>query len=125
MATLITYSLTITLVKMSILLMYRRIFETKTFRKVTNVVGAACIAWNIAEILSDIFQCHPIMGAWNPAFVFTNRCINLQAYFWGISASNMVLDIIILCLPLRMVWSLRVPRKQKYMLLGIFLLGGL
>jgi len=124
-ATLITYSLTITTVKISILLMYRRIFPTKLFRKTTLFLGVACVAWFIAEVFSDVFQCHPIVAAWDPAFMFSNQCINLEAYFWGISATNMILDVIILCLPLRVVWELELPIRQKCILSGIFLMGGL
>ena len=117
--------MTITTVKMSILLMYRRIFPTNSFRKLTLYVGAACIAWFVAEVLSDIFQCHPIVAAWDPKFLFSPQCINLEAYFWGISATNMILDVIILCMPLRMVWDLELPMRQKCILSGIFLMGGL
>lgn len=105
--------------------MYRRIFPTKWFQKMTMFVGAACIACFIAEILSDMLQCHPITAAWDPAFLFSSQCINLEAYFWGISATNMILDVIILCMPLRVVWELELPTRQKCILSGIFIMGGL
>ena len=37
----------------------------------------------------------------------------------------MALDIIILCMPLYMVWRLKLEASQKLMLSGIFALGGL
>ena len=113
------------MVKISILLMYRRIFDTEAFKKATLVVGAACVAWAIAAIFCLIFQCHPFSGLWNPELTFTNKCINLQSYYRAIASSNMALDIIILCMPLFMVWRLKLEASQKLMLSGIFALGGL
>lgn len=120
---LLTYSLTITSVKLSLLLLYRRIFDTPAFRRRSLVVGVACVVWWVVEVFTDIFQCHPFEAAFDPASLFTNRCINLQSYYFGITASNMGLDIIMLLLPLHMVWNLKLPIKQKVCLSGIFSMG--
>lgn len=55
MASYITYSLTITCSKISILLLYRRIFATRRFQQATMLVGGLCVGWCIAAILADIF----------------------------------------------------------------------
>lgn len=89
------------------------------------MVGAATIAWSIAAILCFVFQCHPISDMWNPAAMFTNHCINIRAFYAGISGSNMALDIIALCMPVYMVWSLKLKAGQRLVLSGIFALGGL
>ncbi|KAL9064748.1 MAG: hypothetical protein Q9161_008677 [Pseudevernia consocians] len=122
---LIAYAFTILMVKISILLMYRRIFDTEAFKKATWVVGVACVAWAIAAVLCLVFQCHPFSGLWNPEDTFTSKCINLQSYYRAVASSNMALDIIILCMPLYMVWRLKLEASQKLMLSGIFALGGL
>ena len=123
MSGLITYSFTMTFVRISILLLYRRIFATPAFRKTTVVVGGTCIAWFIAEAFTDIFQCHPFTAAFHPQDFPPNQCFNLPAYYWGITASNLGLDVIILYMPLHMVWGLKLPVRQKLMLSGIFLIG--
>lgn len=105
--------------------MYRRIFPTKSVCKTTLFLGVACVAWHIAEVFSDVFQCHPVVAAWDPAFKFSSECINLEAYFWGISATNMILDVTILCLPLRVVRELELPILQKCILSAVFFMGGL
>ncbi|KAL8804663.1 MAG: hypothetical protein Q9200_005740 [Gallowayella weberi] len=125
MASYVTYSLTITCSKISILLLYRRIFSTRRFRQATTIVGSLCVGWCIAAIVADIFQCRPIHAAFDPEKLFTNRCMNLQAYYRGVTASNLVLDLIVLSMPLCMVWKLTLDTKQKISLSGIFLLGGL
>lgn len=113
------------MVKISILLLYRRIFNTSAFRKMSLAVGAACVGWAIAAILCLIFQCNPISGLWNPAYTFTDKCINLQAYYRGISGAHMGLDIILLAMPIYMVWNLRLDASQKLIVSGIFMLGSL
>ena len=111
-------------------MLYRRVFDVRKCRVATIVLLVVCVAWGLAAILGLIFQCHPIDGMWNPADTFTDKCINLKAYYAGIAGSNMGLDIILLAMPIYMVWGyggtgLRLQTSQKLMLTGVFLLGGL
>ena len=57
--------------------------------------------------------------------LFMGHCIAMQSYYEGVTAANMGIDIVILLLPVHMVWSLKLPIKQKIVLLAIFMLGGL
>ena len=125
MAGIVTYSLTITIVKLSILLLYRRIFITQGFQRTTIYVGLICLAWFFIAIFVDLFQCSPFKAAFDVELLFTDQCINLQAFYWGITAANLVLDVILLYLPLHMVWGLQLPKRHKIALSGIFMLGGL
>ena len=113
------------MVKISILLLYRRVFDTKRIKIITSVLGALCLAWGAAAIFSLIFQCHPISGMWTPEDTFTEKCFDLKAYYTSVSATNMALDIVLLSIPLYMIWGLGLPRAQKVGLTLIFLLGGL
>ena len=113
------------MVKVAVLLLYRRIFSTKTFRRITLILGMICVSWAIAAVVYLLARCHPISILWDPQNNITNKCVNLRSYNWALSGSNVVLDVIILCLPLYMVWNLRLSINQKLMLSGMFLLGGL
>ena len=118
------------MVKLSILLLYRRVFDVRICRIATIILLLVCVAWGIAAILALLFQCHPISGMWNPADTFTDRCIDLKEYYVGIASSNLGLDVILLVMPIYMVWGyngtgLRLQTSQKLMLTGVFLLGGL
>ena len=108
---------------MSILALYRRLFPTPAFKKKSSVVGALCLAWWFAAFFTDLFQCHPFEAAFNAELLFTDRCINVQAYYWAISSLNLVLDVIMLYLPLQMVWRLKISKGQRLILSGIFTLG--
>lgn len=125
MATLVTYSLTITSVKLSLLLLYRRIFSTPAFKAWTLIIGATCVAWLIAAILVDVFQCRPFSAAFQSDLLFTSHCIDLQSFYLSMIAANFVLDIIVLAMPLVMVWRLQLTQRQRLQVSAIVLLGGL
>lgn len=67
------------------------------------------------------------MDAWNPEVVMTfdQKCINLQAMFYGTLATALTLDLIILILPIQMIWRLCLTTRQKFELTAILGLGGL
>ena len=122
-ASVITYTLTISMVKISILLLYRRIFTTPHFKRATLVVGTACIAWLIAALLCLAFQCRTNAERYSADALFSNQCIDLKTYWIAVTGSNLVLDLIVLCMPLYIVSNLKIPTRQKIWLCGIFALG--
>lgn len=124
-AAVITYTLTIAMVKISILLLYRRIFDTLKFRRATLTVGITCVSWLIAALLCLAFQCRTEAERYNADSLFSDECIDLKAYWIAITGSNMALDLVILCMPLYMVWNLKLATRQKLALSGIFALGAL
>ena len=120
---LVTYITTISAVRISLLLLYRRIFQTRNFERVCWVVGAMTVCWWIVGVLLDIFQCRPVNAAWNPRFLFSPQCIDSQMFRYGLSGSNIVLDLVVLAMPIYMIWHLQMRKSQKIMLSGIFLIG--
>ncbi|KAL8992764.1 MAG: hypothetical protein Q9169_006858 [Polycauliona sp. 2 TL-2023] len=126
-ASMIFYVFTVTLVRVSILLLYRRIFDIRPFRIITTILIATCTAWGISICAANIFQCHTITDAFKPEVVsaLDGRCIDLQAMFYGTLGTGFTLDLIILILPFQQIWNLRLERRQKMELMGILSLGGL
>ena len=118
----ILYTTTISTAKLSILLFYRRIFETPVFRQVTQAVGFVVLAWFLAVVLVSIFSCTPIHGYWDHSIPAT--CIDSRAFYLGNSIANILTDVIILALPVRMIWHLQTSRSQKVALTLVFGLGG-
>ena len=123
--TLITYSTTIAAVRISVLLLYRRIFRLRPFKLAVSVVGVLTVAWWLAAVLVELFQCRPVRAAWDIRLESTSHCVNFQAYYYGIAGSNLTLDCVTLAMPLFMVWRLQMATRQKLLLSGVFLLGGL
>ena len=125
MPTLVTYAASVTTVKISLLLLYRRIFDTPWFKKVSTVVASLCIAWCAATAYTAFLQCQPFSAAFDEKLVFSDHCINMKAWYKGYIFSNLILDFIILSLPLKMVWGLMLPLREKALVMGIFLIGAL
>ncbi|KAH8590506.1 hypothetical protein B0O99DRAFT_464231, partial [Bisporella sp. PMI_857] len=116
------YTMTIALTKISILLMYCRIFPIKSMKKGAVVLGCITIAWAIAVLLISIFQCTPIRKTWLPTLPY-GHCINLKACFMGNALPNILTDIAILSLPIPQVWGLHTSVSRKISLTIVFLLG--
>lgn len=119
----IFYALTLPTIKLSILLMYKRIFRVKPFQYATIAVGLIVLGWMIGVIFAQIFTCTPVEGAWNPAVV--QHCIDQTKFYYGNAIANLLTDVIILCLPLPLIWRLQMTTHRKYALSGVFLLGSL
>ncbi|MCJ1265640.1 hypothetical protein MMC22_005520 [Lobaria immixta] len=123
MPALISYGLTISAVKFSILLLYRRVFDTATFKKAIRVVGFLCFTWLCGNVFTELFLCSPMSAAWDPKLVFSSHCRDFQAFLVGITVSNLLLDVIILCMPLPMIWNLKLSTRKKLEVSSVFLLG--
>lgn len=64
-------------------------------------------------------------AAWDPKLIFSNHCRDFEAFILGITVSNLLLDVIILCMPLPMVWNLNLSTRKKLEVTGVFMLGSM
>ena len=113
------------LVKVSILLLYHRLFGVNQwFRTGICVAGALTVMWWIAAFLDSIFQCVPVQAFWDKS-IQNPKCQDIRASALGTGIANMILDIMLLIIPLPMIWKLQVSRRIKVSLTGIFMLGAL
>lgn len=109
--------------KISVLLFYRRIFDTQTFKRKTSIlIVLTAFTWLAAE-LGIILQCIPLRRIWDP---FTaGHCMNFNVFVMVMGVIDLFLDISILCLPMSMIPRLKLSLKQKISLSMIFMFGGL
>ncbi|KAJ1715002.1 hypothetical protein AFGD_004086 [Aspergillus flavus] len=118
----ISYTLLIPSIKISILLLYRRIFSVRNFRIASLITGGLVVSWCLAVFITVLLQCRPIALNWNKTLEGT--CIDPKQFFFGNAISNLLIDVVILALPIPMVLQLQLRLSQKLTILGIFLLGG-
>ncbi|RAL17774.1 uncharacterized protein BO97DRAFT_402275 [Aspergillus homomorphus CBS 101889] len=118
------YALTLPTIKLSILLMYRRLFPTKTFGYATAAVGAIVLGWMISVVLAQILTCLPVDAAWNLSKAADSHCIDQMKFYYGNSISNLLTDVIILCLPLPLIWRLKMTHEKKLGVTAVLLMGG-
>lgn len=120
----ILYHLSINLVKASFTLQYLRLFSLippmvySCYIIFILVAGAA--AWGI---LGVVFLCDPVQSYWHIAV--HGHCMNTERHFSSTSIIGIALDCALWLLPIPVVGSLRLPRRQKMGLLVVFGLGGL
>ena len=79
------------------------------------------ILYALASIVATIFQCWPIERMWNRKV--EGQCIDLTAFWYANATAYILGDIIILCLPMPVIRSLKLPRRQRYGLMLVFALG--
>ncbi|KAH7124264.1 hypothetical protein EDB81DRAFT_699317 [Dactylonectria macrodidyma] len=118
------YITALMVIKLSILQMYIRIFglASRMFKILAIIITGIVVAWWISIFAVCIFQCNPIRKAWLPWAEGT--CINLKGSFIGNAIPNILTDVVMLCMPIRQVWKMRVALAQKLSVCFIFLLGG-
>jgi len=80
------------------------------------------IAFGLFTVFTQIFKCIPLQKNWMPTT--SSRCLpeNLSYYY---AAVNIATDVVVCVLPLPLLKTLRLPKKQKRVLLAVFALGGL
>ena len=117
------YIFSVGFVKLSFLAFYRRIFITKRFRLVCDVTTGLVIAWLVSLFFGVLLRSQPISLDWLPKQPGTLGNIVILYSFVG--ASDTALDIFILCLPISAIRNLHMSTRKKWIVGGMFGLGGL
>lgn len=106
---------------MSLLALYRRIFNTPGYRKIALLIMIVSIMWIVGAIIGNFVILIPFNSFWNRTK--PGKCLNFNVYALSVSIVEVILDALTLVLPIRVVLSLHVPTHKKIGLIGIFLFG--
>ena len=109
--------------KLSILYLYRRIFSVKIFRRVSFLTAAICVAWWLVFPVTSLVPCRPVEKFWHPQI--EGYCYNFGKFFIVMASTEIVLDVVILSLPIKMILGLQISCKRKILLCCVFLVGSL
>ncbi|KAH7024452.1 uncharacterized protein B0I36DRAFT_387023 [Microdochium trichocladiopsis] len=121
----IAYNPILALVKTSVLLFLLRLsgVQRPLVRWSIHALNALNIAMMLAIFIVVIFQCSPVAAIYDPDVKGT--CIE-QGLFYVVTAGLTVLtDVLVLALPFWIFLELKISRKKKMALIGVFGLGGL
>ncbi|MCJ1382798.1 hypothetical protein MMC17_005911 [Xylographa soralifera] len=118
-AVAIVYPSALPIIKFSILLFYKRLFQDRYFLILQYCIGIFILICWISEEFATIFQCTPIAANWTAE----GSCIAEAAMYDILSAANVFSDVFILVMPWPIILKLQVRKQKKIQLLGIFLLG--
>lgn len=121
----ILYNPALMAAKTSILIFYLRL--AKNTQRVLRFASWLTLAIvNIAGVIltfMNIFQCQPIQAAWDPTWDDNAQCIPLLTEFICSSPVNIVTDLAILALPIPVLTGMRLPSRQKTILVLTFTVG--
>ncbi|KAI1182780.1 hypothetical protein F5B17DRAFT_419053 [Nemania serpens] len=119
------YAIDVTLIKLSILTLYLRLFNVDgNLKKACYAMMAFVLAWGIAVLLTTIFQCSPVHAAWDKT-ILDAKCFNLANFVIGSNVPNILADAVIIALPLPLLWSLRLSTLRKLGLIALFLVAAI
>jgi hypothetical protein len=120
------------LIKVSILLFYRRLSSrvvSKAFRWTTWISIGSIIAYTIALTLAPLLGCQPFSAFWDQVDIFKRlqgykfHCFDEGADVFAASVISAFQDLITAILPTFLYWNLQISLRQKFALFGIFAIG--
>ncbi|KAF4341556.1 integral membrane protein [Fusarium beomiforme] len=120
-ASVIVYNVAMCLVKIGILLQYRRVFAIPILQRLTFYGLVIMVAWTITIAFLNSLICVPVAKFWNSTL--PGHCTDPLTVWYVMAGFNLVTDLAVFCMPLPVIGSLKLPRKQKVMLLAIFSIG--
>lgn len=119
------YNVTMIFLKSAILLQWARLFapgNRNAFFWTCYTVAAVNIVFYIVTILIDLLHCHPVQFHWNK-FIPGGYCGDDNLLSPLSAAINVALDLVILFIPQKIIWSLKMTLKRKIGISCVFLVG--
>ena len=109
--------------KLSVLLMYYRVFRVRHFKVTAYAIGILVMSWVVCVTFLFIFTCAPVEKLWYPDV--PGRCISQTGTWIANGVSTIITDLMILVLPAPHIWRLQARTAIKIGVCVSFGLGGL
>lgn len=119
--TIIAYGVAHLSVKFSILFQCRRIFVERSAQRIYLCLLVWMTLYGLFCLLSSILTCVPVAKYWDDSI--EGGCINRSILHYVLAGFNIANDITLLILPLPYLKALQIPKRAKYMLMGVFACG--
>lgn len=111
-------------VKSSILVFYLTLTQgEKVFRRANYVTLVVTNLAGLALTLIYIFQCRPVSAVFLSTIPPSAKCTDIVTLYLSSAPVNIVTDLVILFLPMPILTKMRLPRKQKAILVITFGFG--
>jgi hypothetical protein len=109
--------------KLSVLALYLRLSPSARFRRTVYAIMAITVLWGVVMTALAFVLCIPLHAYWNVRYTGPQTCLEEVPFYLSFSGGDVGLDAIIYILPLPIVLRLKMPARQKLMLMGVFGLG--
>lgn len=106
-------------VKISILLLYLRLFKRSNITKYSTyacLVFVGC--YIVAGELSLIFGCQPLKKIFLQEM--KGKCVSFRHHLLTQNSLNIVSDAMLILIPIPAAWALQLPKRQKIAIIAIF-----
>lgn len=122
----VLYSPTVFFIKAAIILQYVQILAPIRTGNEVMFYGnwgilVSFFIFCIIDVFTTLFMCYPREGIWNP--LARARCLNDEATHFASVTINILSDLIVLLLPIRSVWKLRIKLTKKFWISLLFGMG--
>ncbi|KAF4454279.1 integral membrane [Fusarium albosuccineum] len=119
LATQVLYAACLGFIKLSIVIMIQRIFRTagKWFRLATWMAASICVCWMLYTMLIGFLICLPVQSAWGAAV--PERCGNHITAYAAVAIIDIVSEVIIVLLPMKLVYDLQMNKAHKIGLVSV------
>jgi hypothetical protein len=115
------YNLSLCFTKISILLLYLRLFKTYDYLRIAiwGVLGIV-VVYNLWSICMYLTFCIPLQKYWHP---------NVEGYchpvsvWWALTYLHIISDFMIFVLPIPAIAPMSIPRSQRASLLFLLCIG--
>ncbi|KAF7717488.1 Uncharacterized protein PECH_007958 [Penicillium ucsense] len=107
-------------IKTSVLWFYTRLGD-RFLTRLSYVMMAVIVCQATSFVLVAAFQCQPIKMAWTGTG--PGKCVEINIFYLANAALNILTDLLTYTLPIRVIFKLQMPQKQKIALIFILCLG--
>ncbi|KAI5847041.1 hypothetical protein DFP73DRAFT_543950 [Morchella snyderi] len=122
----ILYNVGVFFIKLSLLLFYRRLFgPNRLLQRLVIIFIIFQVIYTVGSTGGLIFICSPVYAWWYVSLRAT-KCpdfIKTMTIFLSLRAVSVFTDVLVLLLPMKMLWDLKIPVRQKLGLGVVFGLG--
>ncbi|KAI4592945.1 hypothetical protein KJ359_010197 [Pestalotiopsis sp. 9143b] len=115
----ILWALAVCLPKVSILMLYAKVFAIPFFVTAARITGVIVILLGLATILGALLQCQPFAYNWDQTIV-GGHCGDQVLSFKITASINVILDIMVLFLPMPYLANLEMAMRKKIILIVTF-----
>jgi hypothetical protein len=120
----ILFMFCLTLPKVAILLVYKRITPSKKVHYAIWTIMTILVSGSLAMLLAQVFACNPVQKGWDIT-ITTGSCLDAFPIYIAIAVLSISTDFAILSIPVPIVRKLHVPLQQKIGIAMIFIIGSI
>lgn len=117
----VLWALSLALCKISVLLLYIRVFPITYIQWGSRILIAIVVMWAAATILAGFLICQPFAMNWDQTIA--GHCGDSVASFQGTGAINLITDVAVLLLPMHQLYQLHLVLYKKVIMMGVFSIG--